>query len=143
MLTEALVTEGTLIRAGQKLGEFINTNSYELEVAVSKTYSDLLKVNEKVVLTNLDKSKTYTGKVSRINGRVDQASQTITAFIEVSDPDLKEGMYLEAVLNAKEEADAIEVNRALLQQNDQIFVVKDSVLDIICLLYTSPSPRDA
>ena len=34
ILTEALVTEGTLVRVGQKLGEFIQTGTYELEVAV-------------------------------------------------------------------------------------------------------------
>ncbi len=131
VLTEALVTEGTLVRAGQKLGEFINTDVYELEVAVGKTYSDLLKVGEAVELTNLDNTKTYKGKVTRINGRVDQASQTIKAFIEVSDSTLKEGMYLEASLNAKQEDNAIEVDRNLLLENNQIFVVKDSILDLI------------
>ncbi|MBT8182065.1 MAG: HlyD family efflux transporter periplasmic adaptor subunit, partial [Eudoraea sp.] len=100
ILTETLVTEGTLVRPGQKLGEFINTDIYELEVAISKSYSDLLKLNEKVELVNLERTKTYNGIVARINGNVDLATQTIKAFIEVSDPDLKEGMYLEANLNA-------------------------------------------
>lgn len=131
VLTETLVTEGTLIRAGQKLGEFINTDTYELEVAVSKKFSDLLKVGESVSLSALDDSKTYTGKVSRINGRVDQASQTIKAFIEVKDNTLREGMYLEANLDAKEEPDAIEVDRNLLLEGNKIFVVRDTILDII------------
>ncbi|WP_089887043.1 efflux RND transporter periplasmic adaptor subunit [Kriegella aquimaris] len=131
VLAEALVTEGTLIRVGQKLGEFINTGVYELEVAVSKTYSDLLKVGETVDLVNLNGTKKYTGKVARINGRVDQGSQTIKAFIEVEDEGLREGMYLEAHLNAKEENDAIEVDRGLLLENDKIFVVRDTILDII------------
>jgi len=131
VLTETLVTEGTLIRSGQKLGEFINTGVYELEVAVSKAYSDLLKVGEKVELTNLEKTKKYTGKVARINGRVDQASQTIKAFIDVSNSNLREGMYLEANLDAKEETDAIEIDRSLLLENDKLFIVRDSVLDII------------
>ena len=131
VLTEALVTEGTLVRAGQKLGEFINTDVYELEVAVSKTYSDLLKVGENVELTNLEKTKTYSGTVARINGRVDQASQTIKAFIDVVDSTLREGMYLEANLDAKEENDAIEIDRNLLLENDKIFVVRDSILDLI------------
>jgi multidrug efflux pump subunit AcrA (membrane-fusion protein) len=131
VLTEALVTEGTLVRSGQKLGEFINTNDYELEVAISKTYSDLLNVGEVVQLKSIDNNKTYQGKVTRINGRVDLASQTITAFIEVKDPDLREGMYLEAHLKAKEEPNAIEINRSLLLETQEIFVVRDSVLDLI------------
>lgn len=130
-VTEALVTEGSLVRAGQKLGEFINTDVYELEVAVSKTYSDLLKLGENVALTSLDKTKTYAGKVARINSSVDQATQTIKAYIEVNDSNLREGMYLEASLDAKQESDAIEINRTLLLENDQIFVVRDSILDLI------------
>lgn len=131
VLTEVLVTEGSLVRSGQKLGEFINTDVYELEVAVGRAYSDLLKIGESVSLTNLEKTDSYTGVVTRINGNVDQASQTIKAFIEVKDKNLKEGMYLEAKLNAREETSAIEVNRALLLENDQIFIVRDSILDIM------------
>ncbi|MRI01722.1 HlyD family efflux transporter periplasmic adaptor subunit [Kriegella sp. EG-1] len=131
VLTETLVTEGTLVRSGQKLGEFINTDVYELEVAVSKNFSDLLKIGENVELSSLDATKKYKGKVTRINGRVDQASQTIKAFIEVRNSELREGMYLEANLDAKKEANAIEVDRGLLLEGDKIFVVRDSILDLI------------
>ncbi|MEM8508019.1 MAG: HlyD family efflux transporter periplasmic adaptor subunit [Bacteroidota bacterium] len=131
ILTEALVTEGTLVRAGQKLGEYIKTGVYELEVAISKTYADFLKVGEAVVLTNLDKTQEYRGKVIRVNGRVDKATQTITAFIEVKGENLKEGQYLEASLNAKEETNAVEISRSLLTEDYQIFVVRDSILDLI------------
>lgn len=131
VLTEALVTEGTLIRSGQKLGEFIDTGIYELEVAISKTFSDLLAVGKKVALENLERTQTYEGTVTRINARVDQNTQTITAFIEVSSQDLKEGMYLQANLQAKEEENAIEIDRSLLLEGNQIFVVRDSILDLI------------
>ena len=131
VVTEALVTEGTLVRAGQKLGEFINPEVYELEVSISKTYTDLLKVGESVELTNLDDDSSYKGKVTRINGSIDQASQTIKAYIEVTDKKLREGMYLEANLDAKQEENAIEIDRSLLLEGNRIFVVRDSVLDII------------
>ncbi|WP_430411045.1 efflux RND transporter periplasmic adaptor subunit [Kordia sp.] len=131
ILTETLVTEGSLVRNGQKLGEFIDTSIYEMEVALSKKYASLLKIGEKVVLNNLEKTQTFSGVVSRINGNIDQTTQTITAFIEVKDASLREGMYLEANLNAKEEANAIEINRSLVLDNDQIFIVRDSILDVI------------
>jgi len=131
VLTETLVTEGTLVRSGQKLGEFINTEVYELEVAISKRYTDLLKVGESVELTNLDDNSTYKGKVTRINGSIDQATQTVKAYIEVEDKNLREGMYLEADLDAKKEENAIEVDRGLLLEDNKIFVVRDSILDVI------------
>lgn len=131
ILTEALVTKGTLIRQGQKLGEFIDTSVFEVELAIEKSYSDLLKLGEQVNLNTLEGDKVYTGTVSRINGRIDQASQTIKVFVEVKGEDLKEGMFLEAKLKAKEEPEAIEISRKLLVDESQLFVVRDSILDLI------------
>lgn len=131
ILTEALVTEGSLIRSGQKLGEFIDPTVYEMEVALSKTYANLLNVGETVALNNLENTQSYSGVISRVNGSIDATTQTITAFIEVKHDHLKEGLYLEANLNAKEESDAIEIDRNLLLESEQVYVVRDSVLDLI------------
>ena len=131
ILTEALVTEGSLIRNGQKLGEFINPSVYEMQVAISKSFANILKVGETVSLTNLDKTESYTGKVSRVNGSIDANTQTVTVFIEVENSNLKEGMYLEANLNAKSIENAIEIDRNLLTDNQEIFVIKDSLLDVM------------
>lgn len=131
ILTEALATEGSLVRSGQKLGEFIDPSVYEMEVALSKTYASLLKVGEKVALNNLEKTETYTGVVSRVNGSIDATTQTITAFIEVKNDNLKEGMYLEANLNAKEEQNAIEIDRGLLLESEEIYILRDSILDLM------------
>ena len=132
ILTEALVSPGTLVRVGQKLGEFIDPSIYEMEVSINAEFADLLKVGNSVALTNLEKTKEYTGKVVRINGRVDQISQTIKAFIDVKHPDLKEGMFLEANLVAKSEKDAIEISRKLLIDNSAVYTVKnDSILSLV------------
>ncbi len=131
VLTEALVTPGTLVRVGQKLGEFIDPSIYEMEVAVNAEFANLLKKGNRVKLQNLEKTKEFEGEVIRINGRVNIASQTIKAYIQVAHEDLKEGMYLEADLNARSEANAIEISRKLLIDNKQLFVVRDSVLDLI------------
>jgi multidrug efflux pump subunit AcrA (membrane-fusion protein) len=131
ILTEALVTEGTLVRSGQQLGEFIDPTDYEMEVAVNKSASSFLKVGEEVTLTDLGSQMKWTGKVIRINGKVDQQTQTVSAFVEVKGNNLREGMYLEASLDAREEDNAIEISRNLLSEENQIFVVKDSLLDVM------------
>ena len=131
VLTEALVTPGTLVRVGQRLGEFIDPSSYEMEVAVNAAFADLLKVGNAVAITNLEKTKSYTGTVVRVNGKVDQISQTIKAYIEVKHPDLKEGMFLEASLVVKSEKEAIEISRKLLIDNTSVYLVKnDSILTL-------------
>ncbi|RXG25057.1 efflux RND transporter periplasmic adaptor subunit [Leeuwenhoekiella marinoflava] len=132
ILTEALVNKGTLVRSGQKLGEFIDTSVYELEVSVSKRFSDLLEIGERVTLTDGNGMQSYQGKVVRVNGRVDQTTQTIKVFIEVQGADtLKEGMFLQANLEARDEPDAISIPRQLLVDNSQLYVVRDSVLDLV------------
>lgn len=131
ILTEAAVNKGTLVRSGQKLGEFIDTSVYELEVAIGKKFSDLLEIGEEVNLNDAN-GFAYTGKVVRINGRVDQGTQTIKVYIEVQGSEnLKEGMFLEALLNAKEETEAISLPRQLVVDNSKLFIVRDSILDLV------------
>ena len=131
VLTEAQVTEGSLVRPGQSLGVFINPRVYELEVAVNKTYSDFLRVGRKVRLESLSGTERYEGTVSRINAAVNQESQTVSVFIDVADPNLKEGMYLEATIEGREEEDAIEIPRKLLTEQGELYVVRDTILDLI------------
>ena len=132
VLTEALVNPGTLVRVGQKLGEFIDPRVYEMEVSINSEFADLLKVGNSVALSNLEKTKNFTGKVVRVNGKVDQVSQTIKAFIDVTHKDLKEGMFLEANLVAKSETEAIEIPRKLLVDNKAVYTVKnDSILRLV------------
>jgi multidrug efflux pump subunit AcrA (membrane-fusion protein) len=132
VLTEVAVNPGTLVRVGQKLGEFIDPSIYEMEVAINAEFADLLKVGNTVALSNLDKSKNYAGTVARVNGKIDQVSQTINAYIDVKHPDLKEGMFLEANVVSKSESDAIEISRKLLVDNTAVYTVKnDSILSLI------------
>lgn len=131
VLTEALVTKGTLIRPGQKLGEFIDASVYELELAIGKSYSDLLKIGESVILNTIDGKESYLGEVVRINSKIDQTTQTIKVFVEVKSDDLKEGMYLEAQLEASKVPNAIKISRKLLVNDSEIFILRDSVLDIL------------
>lgn len=131
VLTEALVTNGTLVRSGQKMGEFIDNSVFELALSVNGGLVDVLEVGKLVALHNLEKTKIWKGRVSRINGKIDQASQTVQVFIEVKGKDLREGMYLEANVPVKSEKEAIEVNRKLLVENKAVYVVRNNVLDLV------------
>tara|TARA_R110002124_G_scaffold280933_1_gene454749 strand:+ start:8261 stop:9373 length:1113 start_codon:yes stop_codon:yes gene_type:complete len=131
ILTETFVTDGTLVRAGQKLGEFIDPSIFEMEVSINAAFADLLKIGNNVSLTNLERTKTYNGKVIRVNGKVDLASQTIKVFIEVAHKDLKDGMYLEANVVAKSEKNAFEISRKLLINNNSVYTVKDTILKLL------------
>jgi len=128
VLTEANIDKGALVRAGQKLGEFISPNIYELEVAVNSSYADLLKTGNSVTLNNIERTKTWNGKVNRLNSLIDPNTQTIQAFIRVSGKGLREGMYLEADLTAKNEENTFEVSRKLITDNNKLFVLENEKL---------------
>ncbi len=131
ILTETFVNPGTLVRQGQKLGEFINPKVYEMEIAISATYRGLLQKGKKVELHNLENTQSWIGKVIRVNGKIDQSSQTIKVFIQINSEDLKEGMYLEADLLAKSEKDAYEITRKVLVNNNSVYIVNDTVLKLV------------
>ncbi len=124
ILTESNIDKGALIRVGQKLGEFINPSNYELEVALNSSYADLLKVGNSVTLSNVEGSKTWNGKVSRLNSLIDPNTQTLQAYIRVNGKGLREGMYLEANLKAKNEANTYEVSRKLIAENNKIYILE-------------------
>lgn len=130
ILTEATVTPGTLVRQGQKLGEFINPNVFEMEVPVNISLGERLKIGKQVALHDLEKTKTWNGKVIRINGKVDPTSQTIKTFIQVNGEGLKEGMFLEAEIKAKDEPNTFELDRKLLIDQSKVFVVADTTLEL-------------
>lgn len=131
ILTESMVNPGTLVRSGQKLGEFVSTNDFELEVDVNQRFMDILRVGEPVLLTDLSGKNEWQGVVRRVNGRLDQTTQTVKVFIGVQGDNLIEGMYLEANIAARAEKSAIEISRNLLQNENQLFAVEDDQLIIL------------
>lgn len=128
IITEASVTRGALVRVGQKMGEFINTNIYELSLSVNAALANDLRIGKKVILTDLTKTIEVIGKVVRISGKVDTTSQTLDVYIEIKGDNLREGMYLEAKLFARNVPDSYEITRNLLIDKERVFVFQDSVL---------------
>lgn len=133
ILTASLVNTGSLVRQGQKLGEFINPTIYEIGVSIKSAYNDLLQIGKQVELHNLENTKTWSGKVVRINGKVNSATQTIEVFIEVKGNDLREGQYLEVLLEGKAEENAYEVPRKLIVDNTKLYIIKDSILELVTI----------
>lgn len=132
ILTEALVTPGSLVRNGQKLGEFINPTEYELELAISKALIHSVKIGEEVSVINPETpSQNWVGKISRINGKVNSTTQTVQVFVELKGTDLKEGLYLQATIAGQEKLNAIQLPRNLLVDDTKLYIVNpDSVLGL-------------
>jgi membrane fusion protein (multidrug efflux system) len=131
-LTEALVNPGSVIRPGQKLGEFINPTQFELELGVSNNLIDQLQIGKsvKVKATN-GNSKTWNGKVIRINDKIDSQNQTVKVFVSVAGDGLEEGLFLEASIKASKISNAIEIDRSLIQSDNKVYIAKDNQLALV------------
>ncbi len=134
ILTSAQVDPGTVIRTGQLLGEFIDPTEYEMQVDVSKNTIKSIKVGEQVqAYTTDNETIIYSGVIARINGKIDQETQTVKVFILLKASDLKEGMFLEAVIPIQNIENAFEVNRSLLVNQNKLFIVQDSILTLLAI----------
>jgi membrane fusion protein (multidrug efflux system) len=130
-LASTNITEGTLVRIGQKLGDFMDTWSYELEAAVNEEDVEILKMGSKVMLASDNSDETWTGTVSRISKIIDPATQTVKVFIKTSGKGLKEGMYLKGTLSGRQVNQAFEISRNLIIDQNKVFILQDSVLKFV------------
>ena len=130
VLVSANMTEGSLVRPGQQMGEFIDTDQYELKVSLPKTFIQKIEEGAKVSLHSIDTNQTYEGTVARINAKVNTQTQSVEVFIRVSDPDLKEGMFLEANISANTFEQVFAVDRGLLNGDQELFIVENNTLQL-------------
>lgn len=128
VVSEALVQSGTLVRSGQKLGTFANNYTYELEVAASQADLNFLTSGASVELRSRDIDKKWIGRVTRISESIDPNTQTIKVYVQVSGNDLREGMYMDAIIAGSKITQAVEIPRKLLDENNKVFIVQDSTL---------------
>lgn len=124
-VTLSEVNPGALIRTGQKIGEFAASGNFELRVSAAIRDAGFLKVNTPVMLVSDDFSGSVSGTIKRINANISPATQTVSVYIEVADPRLRDGMYLTA-LKTVAVPDAFAISRTLLHNDHQLFVLENS-----------------
>ena len=130
VLTEALVTVGTLVRPGQKLGEFVDPSVYELMIAMKQEYVKYVNVGNTVKMKPLNSNQTFEGEITRINAQIDQSSQSIQVFIQFKNPEAREGMYLEAEILANSIENSIQIPRELIVNKTKVYVIEDGLLKL-------------
>jgi len=130
IVSESLVNPGTLVRTGQKLGTIISPSVYEIPISINESYKDYLKIGKQVILSNLDQTQSWKGKIARIDPTINTTTQGILAYINVSGKGLKEGMFLEAKVQAKPIGNGFEIPRKLLVENSKTYIVKDNQLHL-------------
>jgi membrane fusion protein (multidrug efflux system) len=143
ILSMVYINKGTLVRPNQKLGEFIAPNVFELESAVSKTEAALIKIGDSVALKTQGGDLSIFGRVSRKNANLNPQTQSLSIYVEVKGSQLYEGMFLSGAINAGNAENAAVVDRKLLNDNQQIFIVVDSIMKLVTVQVVHASDGNA
>ena len=120
-----------MVRASQPLGTFIEKGIFEMPVSVPATYAENLRIGKEVALHSLESEMEYEGTVVRINPSIDQTTQTIEVTLSVRSQQLREGQYLTADVKMETIDNVIEIDRSLILDSQEIFVVREGLLALV------------
>ena len=127
-ITTVDIQTGALVRPGQRIGQFLRTGTYELESTVSLGDLQFVKPGQTVKLTSEDTGQEYTGTIRRIGEQIEQSTQMLPVYIEVSGPNLKEGMFLSGSVKGTMEQGVFALPKDLLINGRSIWTIRDSSL---------------
>ncbi|MBK7345340.1 MAG: HlyD family efflux transporter periplasmic adaptor subunit [Saprospiraceae bacterium] len=128
VLTAVDVQRGTLIRPGQRIGQFLRLGGYELESSVSISDLGFIRIGQKVTMESEDNGNRYTGIVRRIGDQVDASTQMVPIYIEVGGVGLKEGMFLLGEIVGGITDDVVSLPKDLILNGREIWQIRDSSL---------------
>lgn len=125
VVTMSEVNPGALIRTGQKVGEFAATGSYELQASVGIRQAAFLREGTPVPVVSEDFSGAVQGVIRRINTNITPSTQSVSVYIDLADPRLRDGMYLTARIPVTFNG-AFSIPRKMVQEENRVYVIEDS-----------------
>ncbi len=126
----ANAVSGEAVRPGSKLGTFINTQAFDLEVTYPLDVMKHIKVGTSAKLRSSDLQTSWTGKVVRIGGSIDAKTQSVKVFIRTQGKGLIEGMFLTASVQQEPIKNALSISRKLINSQGNVFVVENNKLKL-------------
>lgn len=131
VLTGTAVEPGSMVRAGQPLGTLVGTETFEVKSALHARHLDGVSAGHPVSLTDEAGAVVATGRVARISGTVDPATQSASVYSEVRAVEgqvLRDGRYLSGTISLAPMVGVVDLDAALLVGADAVFTVVDGRL---------------
>ncbi|MEL6143488.1 MAG: HlyD family efflux transporter periplasmic adaptor subunit, partial [Bacteroidota bacterium] len=127
-LTGANVDPGSVVQPGQLLATLSRTDIFEVRAAVPVASASSLKVGQRIELFSRNLERSYQGTVNRLGASIDPNTQSVTAFIRVSGPDLRTGLYLEAELAGQSLEQVAILPKEAMSRDNHVYVISDGVV---------------
>lgn len=127
-VTTSNIKPGNLVMNGQNLGQFISTDSYDLETQVAVADVDFIKVGDRVELSSGDNDDNITGTVTRISQSLDQQSQMVNVYVTVQNQRLKAGQYLSGQIYSGTTIRAAVLPRKMITNKTSVFLIENGIV---------------
>lgn len=161
-VSNSLVNPGALVRVGQKLGDFVSTNRFEIESAIPGNAIGVVSIGDRFEADQVGRSLNavkpdpsdseaelantpeFTGDVLRLANTIDPNTQTTKVFLQVESENLRDGMYLSGAIYGEPVDSVLRIPLELLTPDDQLYAVKsDTLLTMLPVQVVYRSSNDA
>lgn len=123
------VNQGSLVRAGQKIGDFVGVRGFEVESALSRESLGVVRLGDSVSFRTQDGGLTFAGRVSRIGSSIDPNTQSATVYCSIDHPQMRDGLYLSGEIFSKPLEGVARLPLELLVDGEKLFTIEgDSLL---------------
>lgn len=124
---------GSTVRAGSVIGDILNLDELEIELPLASTDIDDIDYDQPVTFTTSESNQTWTGKISRVGRVIDNRTQTVPTYINVSDENqdmpLLDGLFVEATVPGKTVTDAFVVPLKAVYDNHYVYLISGGNLE--------------
>ncbi|MEM9836201.1 MAG: efflux RND transporter periplasmic adaptor subunit [Bacteroidota bacterium] len=127
-LTAASVEPGAIVQPGQQLATISRTDTYELKASLPASAVEKLKIGQAIRLFASNINQYYEGKVNRFSSVLDQRTQTVTVFVRLSGPQLREGLYLQGELPGEVYPEVMALPKEALTRDGNVHLILDSMV---------------
>ncbi len=124
----AAVDPGSIVQPGQELARISRTDTYEVRAGLPASATGHVRKGQTVQLTSRNLGRQYQATVNRFGTAVDPATQTITAFLRLSGPELRSGLYLEGEVAGQSLTDVAVLPKEALSRDGRVYVIIDGVV---------------
>ena len=133
VVTAASVRPGGLVRAGQLAGVLVGRDAFEVKTAVHARYLSTIELGDAVTFVDEMNQPVARGRVDRIAGNVDAATQSASVYCRVQPVDgkstlLRDGRFLTGTISSAPIADGVKVPLTWLIDGGSLYAVADEKL---------------
>ena len=136
VITQSFLTPGGNVLLGQKLGQLIDKNNYEISTSLGISDSELFNIGDNAILFSDDIKKPFSAILKRKGKHINTLTQSVDVFFKISDKNVKDGMFVKGNVVGNEIKDVVKLSRDKIIKNKFVYIkqgqfVREKEIDVI------------